>query len=81
MEVIKNILIIIGIFVFLSLGLMFLLKSGEAKKRLIKKYDEANRALNETNEQLDELLELMEEVNEPLEQVVGFIDRINNNLF
>lgn len=81
MEIIQYILIIAGIFLFLSLGLMFLLKSAEAKKRNLKQIHEAKEMIHEVNQELDDLLEVLEEVNEPLEEVVGFVDKINNKVF
>lgn len=81
MEIIKNILIIIGIFFFLSLGVFFLLKSGESKKQKLRQINEATDSINEINQELDDLLEILEEINEPLEQVAGFIDKVNNKIF
>lgn len=81
MVFIQYVLIIAGIFLFLSLGVMFLLKSAETKKRLLKQNKEMNDMLVETNEQFDELLDLLEEVNTPLEQVVAFVDELNNQIF
>ena len=71
MEIIQYILIFTGIFAFLLLGLFFIIKSNDIKKK----------RLQETNEQLDELLYSLEEVNEPLEEVAGFLDKVNNKIF
>lgn len=81
MEIIKYILIIAGILLFLSLGVFFIIKSDETKKRNLKKIKENQRILAETNEQLDEALVMLEELNEPLEEVAGFFDKLNNKIF
>lgn len=81
MKIIQYILIFAGIFLFLSLGLMFLLKSSEAKKRNLKQINETKNMIQEVNQELDDLLDVLEEVNEPLEEVVGFVDKINNKVF
>ena len=81
MEIIQYILIFTGIFAFLSLGLFFIIKSNDIKKKSRKDYSENIKKLQETNEQLDELLCSLEEVNEPLEEVAGFLDKVNNKIF
>lgn len=81
MKIIQYILIFAGIFLFLSLGVMFLLKSSEAKKRNLKQINETKNMIQEVNQELDDLLDVLEEVNEPLEEVVGFVDKINNKVF
>lgn len=81
MEIIQYILIFAGIFIFLSLGVFFIIKSDDIKKKSQQAYVENQKKLKETNEQLDDMLHSLEEVNEPLEEVAGFLDKINNKIF
>lgn len=81
MKVIQYILIFAGIFIFLSLGVFFIIKGNEIKKKSSKAFENHQKMLQETNQQLDELLESLDEVNEPLEEVAGFLDKVNNKIF
>ena len=50
MELIKNILVIIGIFVFIYLGVMLFLKSEETLKKNRMKFDETKSMIDEVNQ-------------------------------
>ena len=70
MELIKDFLIIIGIFVCMSLGIFFLLHSGDAKKK----------TKQEINQQLDDVLEQLQEMNAPLEKAMKAIRSFNDKV-
>ena len=57
MELIKDFLIIIGIFVCMSLGIFFLLHSGDAKKKTKQTIQDTRDSIQEANQQLDDVLE------------------------
>ena len=61
MELIKDFLIIIGIFVCMSLGIFFLLHSGDAKKKTKQTVQDTRDSIQETNQQLDDVLEQLQE--------------------
>ena len=54
MELIKDFFIIIGIFVCMSLGIFFLLHSGDAKKKTRQTIQDTRESIQETNQQLDD---------------------------
>ena len=70
MELIKDFLIIIGIFVCMSLGIFFLLHSGDAKKKTKQTIQDTRDSIQEANQQLDDVLEQLQEMNAPLELCV-----------
>ena len=70
MELIKDFLIIIGIFVCMSLGIFFLLHSGDAKKKTKQTVQDTRDSIQETNQQLDDVLEQLQEMNAPLEKAM-----------
>ena len=69
MELIKDFLIIIGIFVCMSLGIFFLLHSGDAKKKT-----------KQTVQQLDDVLEQLQEMNAPLEKAMKAVRSFNDKV-
>ena len=66
MELIKDFLIIIGIFVCMSLGIFFLLHSGDAKKK--------------TKQQLADVLEQLQVMNAPLEKAMKAVRSFNDKV-
>ena len=73
MELIKDFLIIIGIFVCMSLGIFFLLHSGDAKKK-------TKQSIQEANQQLDDVLEQLQEMNAPLEKAMKAVRSFNDKV-
>ena len=57
MELIKDFLIIIGIFVCMSLGIFFLLHSGDVKKKTKQTIQDTRDSIQEANQKLDDPLE------------------------
>ena len=78
MELIKDFLIIIGIFVCMSLGIFFLLHSGDAKKKT--KQTVQDTSIQETNQQLDDVLEQLQEMNAPLEKAMKAVRSFNEKV-
>lgn len=78
MEIIKWVLMIGGIFGFLIIGCLMLLKSEDSKKNKTKQYLETVDAINQTNEVLDKTLTELEEVNEPLKKICNQINKFND---
>ena len=75
MELIKDFLIIIGIFVCMSLGIFFLLHSGDAKKKTKQTVQDTR-----TNQQLDDVLEQLQEMNAPLEKAMKAVRSFNEKV-
>ena len=65
MEVIKWIVMIIGIFGLLIIGCLMLLRSDEKQRFNTKRYQENIKLINQTNEMLDETLNELESYNGP----------------
>ena len=76
MELIKDFLIIIGIFVCMSLGIFFLLHSGDAKK----KTKQTVQDTRDSNQQLDDVLEQLQEMNAPLEKAMKAVRSFNEKV-
>lgn len=68
MEIIKWLIMIIGIFGLLIIGCLMLLRSDEKKRLNTKRYQENIKMINQTNEMLDETLNELESYNEPLKK-------------
>lgn len=80
MELIKDFLIIVGIFVCMALGIYFLLHSGDAKKKTNQTIMDARESIQEVNHQLDDVLEQMQSINEPLEKATKAIRSFNDKV-
>lgn len=78
MEIIKWLIMIIGIFGLLIIGCLMLLRSDEKKRLNTKRYQENIKMINQTNEMLDETLNELESYNEPLKKVSEQIDKFNH---
>ena len=78
MELIKDFLIIIGIFVCMSLGIFFLLHSGDAKTR--QTIQDTRESIQEINQQLDDVLEQLQEMNTPLEKAMKIVRSFNEKV-
>lgn len=78
MEIVKWLLMIVGIFGLLIVGCMMLLRSDEKKRLNNKRYRENINMLNETNEMLDETLEELVSYNEGLKKISDYIDNFNH---
>ncbi|MGN1183252.1 MAG: hypothetical protein ACI4SR_09635 [Faecalibacillus sp.] len=81
MELIKNVLIIVGIFVFIYLGVMFFLKSEDSKKKNKIKIDNMRSSIEDVNMQLDDALEQLQNMNQPLEKAMSMVRKFNNHVF
>ena len=81
MELIKNILVIIGIFVFIYLGVMLFLKSEEKLKKNRMKFDETKSMIDEVNQQLDDTLAQLQQINQPLEKTMAYVRKFNDKIF
>lgn len=79
MEIIKGLLMIIGIFGLLIIGCLMLLRSDEKKRVSTKHYQENIKMINETNQMLDETLVELEKMNDPLKKISTKIDKFNHN--
>ena len=79
MELIKDFLIIIGIFVCMSLGIFFLLHSGDAKKKTKQTIQDTRDSIQEANQQLD-VLEQLQEMNAPLEKAMKAVRSFNDKV-
>lgn len=77
MEFIKNVLIILGIFVFLALGVFLLLHSGDAKKKMSGSIVEARNQIDDINQTMDDTIEKLESINPTLEKVMKYVDKFN----
>lgn len=77
MEFIKNVLIIVGIFVFLALGVFLLLHSGDAKKKMSGSIVETRNQIEEINQTMDETIEQLESINPTLEKAMKTVDKFN----
>lgn len=77
MEFIKNVLIIVGIFVFLALGVFFLLHSGDAKKKMSGSIVDTRNQIEDINQTMDETIEQLEAINPTLEKAMKIVDKIN----
>ena len=80
MELIKDFLIIIGIFVCMSLGIFFLLHSGYAKKKTKQTIQDTRDSIQEANQQLDDVLEQLQEMNAPLEKAMKAVRSFNDKV-
>ena len=80
MELIKDFLIIIGIFVCMSLGIFFLLHSGDAKKHTTQTIQDTRDSIQEANQQLDDVLEQLQEMNAPLETAMKAVRSFNDKV-
>ena len=80
MELIKDFFIIVGIFVCMSLGIYFLLHSGDAKKKTIQTIHDTRASIKETNQQLDDVLEQLQEMNTPLEKAMKIVRSFNDKV-
>lgn len=80
MEIIKDILIIAGIFVCMALGIFFLLHSGDAKKKTKQTIQDARDSIQEVNQQLDDVLEQLQEMNAPLEKAMKVVHSFNDKV-
>lgn len=80
MELIKNVLVIIGIFVFIYLGVMFFMKSEESKKKNEVQFKEMQSMIHDVNQQLDETLEQLQQFNQPLEKAMGYVRKFNEKV-
>ena len=78
MELIKDFLIIIGIFVCMSLGIFFLLHSGDAKKKTKQTVQDTRDSIQETNQQLDD--EQLQGMNAPLEKAMKAVRSFNDKV-
>ncbi|MEY8674983.1 hypothetical protein [Thomasclavelia cocleata] len=78
MEVIKWIVMIIGIFGLLIIGCLMLLRSDEKQRFNTKRYQENIKLINQTNEMLDETLNELESYNGPLKKVCEQINKFNH---
>ena len=78
MEVIKWIVMIIGIFGLLIIGCLMLLRSDEKQRFNTKRYQENIKLINQTNEMLDETLNELESYNGPLKKVCEKINKFNH---
>ena len=76
MELIKDFLIIIGIFVCMSLGIFFLLHSGDAKKKTKQTVQDTRDSIQE----LDDVLEQLQEMNAPLEKAMKAVRSFNEKV-
>ena len=76
MELIKDFLIIIGIF----LGIFFLLHSGDAKKKTKQTIQDTRDSIQEANQQLDDVLEQLQEMNAPLEKAMKAVRSFNDKV-
>ena len=76
MELIKDFLIIIGIFVCMSLGI----HSGDAKKKTKQTVQDTRDSIQETNQQLDDVLEQLQEMNAPLEKAMKAVRSFNEKV-
>ncbi len=80
MTIIKYILMIVGIFLLLWLGCMFILKSQEKKKSIIKSNQEVKDQIKQTNEDLDEVIEQLEGLNPMLEKAMHYVNEFNDKV-
>ena len=78
MEMVKGLLMIVGIFGLLILGCIMLLRSDEKKRLNNKRYRQNIEMINQTNEMLEETLNELESYNEILKKISGKIDRFNH---
>lgn len=78
MEMIKGLLMIVGIFGLLILGCLMLLRSDEKKRLNTKMYRQNIEMINQTNEMLEETLNELESHNEILKKISRKIDRFNH---
>ena len=76
MELIKDFLIIIGIFVCMSLGIFFLLHSGDAKKKTRQTLQDTRESIQE----IDDVLEQLQEMNAPLEKAMKAVRSFNDKV-
>ncbi len=80
MELVKDFFIIVGIFVCMSLGIFFLLHSGDAKKKTRQTIQDTRESIQETNQQLDDVLEQLQEMNTPLEKAMKVVCSFNEKV-
>lgn len=78
MEIIKWLMMIIGIIGLLIIGCLMLLRSDEKKRFNTKRYQENIKVINQTNEMLDETLNELESFNGTLEKVSEQINKFNH---
>lgn len=78
MEMIKGLLMIVGIFGLLILGCLMLLRSDEKKRLNTKRYRQNIEMINQTNEMLEETLNELESYNEILKKISRKIDHFNH---
>ena len=78
MEMVKGLLMIVGIFGLLILGCIMLLRSDEKKRLNNKRYRQNIEMINQTNEMLEETLNELEGYNEILKKINGKIDYFNH---
>ena len=78
MEMVKGLLMIVGIFGLLILGCLMLLRSDEKKRLNTKRYRQNIEMINHTNEMLEETLNELEGYNEILKKISGKINRFNH---
>ncbi len=78
MEMIKGLLMIVGIFGLLILGCLMLLRSDEKKRLNTKRYRQNIEMINQTNEMLEETLNELESHNEILKKISRKIDHFNH---
>ena len=77
MELIKDFLIIIGIFVCMSLGIFFLLHSGDAKKKTKQTVQDTRDSIQEANH---DVLEQLQGMNAPLEKAMKAVRSFNDKV-
>ena len=80
MELIKDFFIIVGIFVCMSLGIYFLLHSGDAKKKTRQTIQDTRESIQEANQQLDDVLEQLQEMNASLEKTMKAVRSFNDKV-
>ena len=73
MELIKD-------FLCMSLGIFFLLHSGDAKKKTKQTIQDTRDSIQEANQQLDDVLEQLQEMNAPLEKAMKAVRSFNDKV-
>lgn len=81
MEMLKWLLMIVGIFVLVYFGVRLLIHSEEKEQASKRAYRQNVKQIKELHTQLDDTLEMLEAQNNNLKKVNAFFTKLNNRVF